>query len=326
MKVYNEDIDVLLKELLKSNELPPPALVQHVKCAAENVTQRPYKRGRNRLFRTFALAALCLIISISAVAAFGANIFGVRDLLLPNPGPMGTIEQPDGTAEEFTMDFISLQGFAGSPEHAAAVAWQNFLHNIDGSNTLIISGDIDLDRLPEKFSEYEIIFENDLPEIPEEYAFYGVLLPGQREKLHEILETYELRILGALTQYDDLETFHASVADGPFLDDRITAYPGYRFESGTFQFDGQYGDIWFQFRSSRKGVFDTVFLMIDDVQNFTERNFENVHSTELTLMQSTNASLIILETETAFIVVSIGRINQSELEQFANLIDFRQLK
>ena len=63
-----------------------------------------------------------------------------------------------------------------------------------------------------------------------------------------------------------------------------------------------------------------------------------MHGTELLLMQSANQSFIIAETETAFVVVNLsvgpeGAMNdarylldRNELEHFADLINFRQLR
>ena len=300
------DIDLLLKEALQSKELPPPALIHQVKSVANLEAPRKQRRCGSRLLRNLAIAAFCLVIGVSAIA-FPANFFGLRDLILPDTETDTIIiERPDGALEELSVQLISLQGFAGSPEHAAAVAWQNFLDTYDIEATLGAT-------------------DNSWGEVPEQYWVYGAYSLEMVDKIHEIMERYGLALFGERLDIRTPEELQASIAYGPLFSDDSIWFAGYQFTCGTFQFDGQFGEIGFQVRSSRKGVFDNVFLNIGNIADYTEWNYENVHGTQLLLMQSDHKSLILLETEMTFIIVNImtGTI---ELEQFADLIDFGQLR
>ncbi|MCL2828841.1 MAG: hypothetical protein FWD99_08930 [Oscillospiraceae bacterium] len=308
-------IDRLLKQALQANEAPSPDLIERVKFAANGGTRRKSVRGRKPLFRNLLIAALCLLFVVSATA-FGTNFFGfgLQDMALPSPEPI-VFEYPDGTVEEFSMTLISLQ-HPDTPEHAAAVAWQTFLNAYD------------IDATGGNWSD-----------VSPEYRIYGAYSLEMVEKIREITAYYELSLLGEMLDIRTEEEFHASIAYGPFLNDAIDWFTGYQFESGTFQGDGQFGNIGFQLRFARRGVFDYVFLNVGDIADFTEWTFQNTFGMPMLLLQSTHASLIILETEAASIRVNIlagtagDRWNPdappfgpSDLEHFANLIDFGQLR
>ena len=319
MTPYNRDVDTILKEALQSNELPPPVLIHQVKAAAEDAKRNKQKRGGSRLLKQLAVAALCLIVGLSATA-LATNFFGLWDLALPDPELSFFVEHPDGTVEEQPVQLISLQGFAGSPEHAAGVAWQTFLNAYDLEATLAATG-------------------NSWGDVPEQYWMYGAYSLEMVEKIHEIAERYELSLLGAMLDIRTQEEFQKSIASGPLFADDSVGFMGYLFESGTFRLDGYFEKIGFQLGSSRKGVFDNVFLNVGDIANFEEWNYENVHGTTLLLMQRDYQSLIFLETETAFITVNIlagtegnrlytgaAPFTRDEMEQFADLIHFEHLR
>ncbi|MCL2427125.1 MAG: hypothetical protein FWD05_12415 [Oscillospiraceae bacterium] len=282
---------------------------------------------------------------------------------------------PDGTLDDFTipMDKMLLAGFAGSPEFEAAMEWINRGVYVDGVEVrwdeetrvfvTVETGEFFADEIiivdcqeccingipPEFLEGHAIIIVSDRDIIPEVYQWYGASSWSDVDKIHEIIERHGLVLYGELFDYwnenRSWNEFQESVANEPFIDnsdDNFTLHPGYRWESGTFQFEAQYDDIWFVLRSSRKGVFDTVIISNLDIDDFSDEwAFENRYGTPLILTQSANMSFIIADTETAFIVVTIHAGTQSsvdywrgttqhatrsDLEDFADLIDFRQLK
>jgi len=260
------DIDAVLKETLKSNEIPPIGLIHRAKFAAMEQRQ-----GGNRLARSLAVVALCIFLVGGSITAFATNFLGLRNLILPGGEP--------------STQLISLQGFAGSKEHAAAAEWQSFLSTYDVAAVVAALG-------------------NNWGDVPEEYRPYGAYDMTMAEKIREIAGKYELSLFGKMSDLAQ-EELQAGIATGPLFTDDSIWFGGYLYESGTFQFDAGHGDLGFQFRSSRKGVFDNVFLNIGDIANYSEWNYKNAQGTPLLLMQSGDKSLILLETDTAFIVVNV---------------------
>ena len=288
------EFDAILKDTLQSNEIPPPGLIYRAKYAAAGGGQRV-----KHLARTLAVAAACIFLVGGSVTAYATNFLGLRDLILRGAKPDPSVQ------------LISLQGFAGSREYAAAAEWQNFLSTYDAQAAAAAAG-------------------NDWGGVPEEYRDYRAYDMTMAEKIREITGKYGLSLFGKSTDLAQ-EALQASIANGPLFTDKSIRFGGYLFESGTFQFDAEQGNLIFQFRSSRKGVFDNVFLNVGDIAQYAEWNYTNAHGTPLLLLQSREKSLILLETDAAFIVVNVlagtdGLFARGELEHLADLIDFGQLK
>ena len=284
------EFDAILKDTLQSNEIPPPGLVYQAKYAAR-------EQRRNHFVRTLTVAATCIFLIGGSITAFATNFLGLRDLILPGSKP--------------ATQLISLQGFTGSPEYAAAAEWQSFLNTYDAQAAAAAAG-------------------GDWGDVPEEYRDYRAFDMTMVEKIREIAGKYGLALFGKRTDLAQ-EALQARIAGGPLFTDDSISFGGYLFESGTFQFDAEQGDLIFQFRSSRKGVFDNVFLNAGDIAGYAEWNYTNAQGTPLLLLQSRDKSLILLETGTAFLAVNVlagtdSLFARGELEHLADLIDFGQLK
>jgi hypothetical protein len=265
-----------------------------------------------------AMAILLLLVSGIALAV-ATDFLGIQGLFLSTQ-PFSTGDS-DGSTEEISLAFISLQGFVGTPEHAAAVRWQAFRNSYDPDNTGF-SADSDGSWM----------------QVPAQYRDYGAFTPEMIAEIHNIAAIYGLSLMGEAHTIHADEPIPAHLASGPFLDDALLRLSGFYRESGLFQFGGQYGDIPFSFRLARKGVFDNEVFITSGYAAYTEWQFENRHGTPLLLVQSAGYSLLITETEEAFVVVTISGgtktsglhldlppFSSSDLEHFADLIDFRQL-
>ena len=304
-----------------------------------------------------------------------------QDYTVSYDGFSGTEEQyramsPDGTLDDFTvtMNELLLAGIAGSPEYEAAMEWRtrDHFYYVDGigkirwdveSQTMVDAetGEYIADAImyfdsqetldsmtPEELEGLIVMLESEQDDIPELYRRYGANSLSDVEKINEITAKYGLVLYGELTDYYNngrsWNEFQNSIAIAPFVDNSdnlFVLHPGYRWESGTFQFDGQYDGAGFQLRSSRKGVFDTVILGHIDLSEYSDEwVYENTHGTKLILVQSPDYSFIIADTETSFIVVSLHagtfektdwdgvsiHLTPSGLENIANSIDFSKLK
>lgn len=336
---------------------------------------------KRRTPKAISIVATVAILTVAlAGTAFSANVFGVRDFIIPNPHLAFTsvdVQPEDAPLDdaEVPMSELLLAGFLNSPEYQAAMEWRNrnqsayvylegignvrwdeesaaFVHAETGAfvtkGIMTVENQETLDSLtPEELEDYIVILCR-RDELPEVYQWYWASSWAEVEVIDEIAERHGLALYGEIFNYyhenRSWEEFQASIATEPFIDNAdaaFTLHPGYRWEGGTFQFDAQYGDIWFQFRSNRKGVFDVVIAGHADRPAFTDEwVYENVHGTTLLLAQRADQSLILADTETAFILISIGAgtgtrtdwegatllLTPSDLEHFADLIDFSQLR
>jgi len=311
------DIDIILSDTLKSNELPPPGLIDKIKSTADSENMSNQKHGVKRLSRVLIAAVASGLIIGATVTAVATNFFGLRDMTLPGPDAPDAYDTPVGTIAAPPVQLVTLQGFPGSPEHAAAVEWQEYYNTLDINLILEVYGDS--------------------WHMPEEYWNYGAYSPEMVYKIHEILEKYDLALFGRMMlEVETPELYLDSIAKGPIFTDSSINYYGYKYESGTFQFDSNYGGVGFQFRASRKGVFDNVFLNITDLNDYTEWSYTNAFGTQLFLMQSAYKSLILSDTDDFFIAVNImagaetgqwsPAFSSNDLEKFADLIDLGQIR
>jgi len=322
------EIDNKLKATLCSNDFLPPQIMKKIKAVANNTTQLQGKRSKNSFLRVLVAAALCTILLMSATA-LAMNIFRMRDLELPVNEEDKIVRgiMPDGEVVERPVQLITYS-YPGTPEYAAAVEWQEYLNTFDKNAVYA-------DPANDHF----------FLSIPEKYWHYGVWSQQMVDKLDEIVNRHGLslfgRMIGITSKLDhtNQEELQSLIAYGPLFTDASITFAGYMFEDGTFKFDGGYGDVRFFFRHSRKGVLDPTSINVGNIDDYTEWNYTNTHGIPLHLMQSSERSFIYFETETAYIFVGISAgtesnnwfksappFTDSDLEAFADLIDFDQLR
>lgn len=295
---------------------------------------------KRNLTKIFLVAAIITILSaVMFITAYAVNLFGLRDMLLPddippimllvdnegkeiiNPGlPWEEFVEtnPDAVEMEYHLDSVVLQGFPGSPEYEAAQMWW---------------------RMHQTPFEGVRLSPKEIAEV------HGLIYQSQ----DDLTNYYEI-------DRNDFEPFLARIAYEPFIkeDESLLVFPGSVYDLGTFNFGGWYGNSEFSMRSTRKGTFDTAFWQVTDINTF-EWSYNNINGSELLLMQSKNYSVIIADTEAAFIVITINggmepfynewcvkefqdgtenpsvqtvliQITQADLEEFADMIDFTKLK
>lgn len=304
----------------------------------------------------FAVAVICLIAALSTAALAAGYWFGLRDLALPtdtappastgadspdiqnpsnpsdstsSPDPQDPSGNPPVTENPHGPARISLQGYAGSPECKALVEWTDFLAGYDQDGSILAaigSGDTGLDYT---------------------YFLYGCYTQEMADKLDEIAGKYALSLHGGMTFYANVDELMGAIADRRFLGDGISAYPGYVYEDGTFQFpggfvvfdpnyggSGAYGLMPLEMRRCPKGTMDYVALGIGSFDDYTEWVYETDCGVTVCLAQSAYKSLIIAELDNAFVTVNVlvdmphNRIAMpaSALEALADAIDFTALK
>ena len=309
-------VDTLLTHALKSDEVPPPALVREAKLLVENIGYSQEARKTRRMNKTTrSLLIAALIILFVATTAFTTmyviHLRSVRELHIPGGPETLEFGLPDGTIDEMPTAIISLQGFAGSPEHSAAARWISFIETYDPDGAILAEIGDTLGLPPEYI----------------EYVRHGAYTMEMVEEIRAILDYYGLSLLGDAIDFHTAESLYL-IAYNSFMDSTFVSGWGLYYTSGAFQLD-----VWtytggFQIRLTPKGFFDTVYMNVGDIEAFTEWKFENIHGTELLLAlgRNDNMSLIIYDREDAFITVNVGFETKDELENFANMIDFTQLR
>ena len=85
---------------------------------------------------------------------------------------------------------------------------------------------------------------------------------------------------------------------------------GYYYGDGTFQLDGTlplegHGEVEYQLRRTAKGVLDTAALNVSDADGFDQWETTSAGGNKLLLALGERRALIVAETATAFVVVTV---------------------
>ena len=260
---------------------------------------------QKRLFLIAAMIALLLLLVGCAVV-----LLGLQDARL------GNYTYDIGFGQTQSGDFVSLQGFAGSPEYQAAQEWRDFCQTYDSDGSIIAS------------------IGNKPTGLDAKYSLYTVYTQDMADKLEEICEKYGLALR---TQLDFLETNEDMFqrVGGDFLKENITPFPGYIYEDGTFDFDGDAnvdGEIiCFQFRRSVKGTFDDVYLNLKNISLYVESHSKTPTGDDLLLAVGPDRGVILGDLGDCFISVNVlagdgQTITAEMLKTIANSFDYAILK
>ncbi len=285
------------------------------------------KPNRNITKKIVCVAAVIAVLTSLCFTAYAANLFGLRDLLLPqkqevqlplNPDDTTQGEiSPDRVQDSYVADVISLAGFANTQEAKATAEWQAFLNSYD-------PGPLD----------------NSIFGAGTDYVYYQVYDQTMADKLDEIIAKYDLKLHNSMV--DDLYTDEAlcDQVGGDFLGEN-RAYSTYMYEDGTFKFDGEldlegYGLLDYQFQRCVRGSFTDILLNIGDVNDYTEWVYATQDGTAVTLALSAYKAVIIADLPDSFVTINVlagtetqhggsfssGLFDAADLERFADSFDF----
>ena len=212
-------------------------------------------------------------------------------------------------------DMISLQGYAGSPEYQAALAWAEFLHGYDRDGAVLAS----VGNAPTPWTE--IYGANG----------YNVYSQEMADRIESIAAEYGLSFHSGFTSasVDELRSRF-----GDFCSEIRDGY-GYCYADGTFQCDCDNGKGMFQIRRCMKGVLDTIGLNVGDADQYEQWEYQTACGETVLLALAPHHALILAESEQSFTVVSVmagsdpglsgAVISAAELEALADSIDFSVL-
>ena len=296
----------------------------------EELFMHQNKSRKPRIAALVLAAALTLALAVGAYAVYRSR---VQDLVLRSsetPAPANAeAAAPSPTPESQSYDplpgnsdMISLQGYAGSPEYQAALAWAEFKHGYDRDGS-------ELRKVGNKPTEWD-----------EKYNFngYGVYTQEMADRIDAIAAQYGLALHSGGMQFGTVAELESRFGD--FLS--TYQYGGYFYEDGTFQCDCNQNGIDFQLRRSMKGVLDTVTLNVNDADQFEQWEYQTACGKTVLLALGPQKALILADLEDAFVAVNIiagtqtppteaevtmdlGPVTAQWMEALADSIDFSVL-
>ncbi len=292
----------------------------HTSINEEDIIMHRKQNGKPRAFALLLAAALALALAVSAAAIYRGRL---QDLVLrgaetPEAADAAQAAPDSPAAEprsqtydplEKGKDTISLQGYAGSPEYRAALAWAEFLHGYDRDGA-------ELKKVGNRPTGFE-----------EKYSFngYHVYTQAMADKIDELAGQYGLALHTGGIQAATEEELEARFGD--FLS--VRRWSGYYYEDGTFQCDCEAGGAAFQLRRCVKGTLDTVLLNVADAEQFEQWEYETACGKTVLLALGPEKALILADLEGSFVTVNVLAGKQSpdpftaaRLEALADSVDF----
>lgn len=293
----------------------------HYKAPARAKVKAPKK--------LIAAACAAALVVTGSVTAFASNWFGLNDMVMSRHAAVST---------EYG-DSISLIGYMESDEAKACAEWNAFLDTYDSDSTILSQ------------------IGNNPTEFDKEYGMYLVYTQEMADKLDEIADKYNLKLLRSLAVYDDTPAFLKAVGKGNFI---ITSagvkneiYGGHIYNDGSFGYDGSFfvtrtfdgeggpieaqDEIGYQLSSFKKGVLNEVFLTIGDADSYETSYYTTKSGAEVMIAYSSFKTLLIPDSNDPFIVVNIlagrddsdmgdGVVTLDEIKTMADTFDFAALK
>lgn len=263
------------------------------------------KVSRKRVILIAAVITLLLLL-----AGCAAILLGLEDL------SFGPFQAPYTDTPSETREYISLQGFAGTPEYLAGKEWLTFRESYDTDGKLLASAPFD-----------------DYVE-PEAYWVYNCYTKEMVDKANEILEKYDLNMpLRSIMDVSSEELFDAVGIEGivsPEASDSFTLGTGSYFDDGSFEVEGNTlhasqleTGLYFHYLCLKKGTLYDRYGIIENPAAYEQWEYTTKDGTHLLMAVGTEESLLIADKKECFISVSISSsLNRKTFEAIADGLDF----
>lgn len=244
--------------------------------------------SRRSVRRITAVAAVIAAMVVLSTVAVAADLFGLRQLLLP--GSQGS---------------ISLAGYQASPESQALAEWRTYL------DSDVKQQDVGISEGPSRFSLYQVYtadMEEKLQEIAEKYDLTLHTQVVRQAQYPEAFESWDA-FLGQRNRAYDARMYE----DGTFL-----------FEGECDLEDGT--TVSYQMIRSVRGSFTDGLLTVGDVEDYREWTYEAACGQPVTLALSMEQGLLLTDLGDCLVTVNIpGGAAEKQLEALADSLDFKAL-
>ena len=292
--------------------------------------EQPKKRFVNRRLWTTLLAATFLI-ALFTVTAYAMGWFGLRERMIesvPASTPAVTESGSNETAAPAPTSepkrWVSLNGYADSPEYLANAEWLRFREEYLASHT-ITNNNSWMNGLDE--------------ETVNTCHYYGVYDRAMLDELNTLADQYDLRLHTHQVSPYTLEDFYLIAGTGAFLTEGNGV--GYIYEDGSFklEYDGEQRNVLVTVMKNLSGSILPLSSGMDDPDHYQEWEYTNAHGDTVLMAfnehrEDIDASIadlrIFFDMDGVYIMVHAAfyepeTVSQEACEQLADRIIFHEL-
>ena len=314
-----ENIEDSSVDLEETNVVSSERIKELTKMKINELGAAPKRKSKKTIITVLSAVAVVSALGITTFAAINGGLasrtFG-KSTWAPEDE---TYVDSDG--EEYTFperEFISLQGYADSPEFQATGEWLEFEDGYDRDFSIVTAFDEEVKR-------------TGVDPFEEKYGAYLIYSQEMADKVDEITAKYNLQLHKNLS---DCDTDIVREKFGNVFSEEVFG-AGYMYDDGTFQLDCTYKNIEFQIRRCMRGYFDTVYLNVGNIDNYEQWTYVTKDGYTVYLgIRSDGHAVISIDLEDSFVSMSImpwdSDLNQvihtrEELEDLVDQIDFSLL-
>ena len=296
-----ENIEDSSVDLEETNVVSSERIKELTKMKINELGVAPKRKSKKTIITVLIAVAVVSALGITTFAAINGGLasrtFG-KSTWAPEDE---TYVDSDG--EEYTFperEFISLQGYADSPEFQATGEWLEFEDGYDRDFSIVTAFDEEVKR-------------TGVDPFEEKYGAYLIYSQEMADKVDEITAKYNLQLHKNLSDCDT---------------DIVREKFGNVFSEEVF-------GAGFQIRRCMRGYFDTVYLNVGNIDNYEQWTYVTKDGYTVYLgIRSDGHAVISIDLEDSFVSMSImpwdSDLNQvihtrEELEDLVDQIDFSLL-
>ena len=288
---------------------------------------RPRKMNR-KLWTTLLVAAI--IVSLFTVTAYAMGWFGLRERMIESVPEAESAVTESGNEENAATPttepkrWVSLNGYADSPEYLANAEWLRFREEYPSSHT-ITNDNSWMNGLDE--------------ETVNTCHYYGVYDRNMLDELNALAEQYGLRLHTHQVTPLTLEDFYRAAGTGACLTEGSGS--GYIYEDGSFKLEtsGTKSNVFLSILKNLSGTILPLSSGMDKPENYEEWEYTNINGDTVLLAfnerrEDIDASMadlrIFFDMDGVFIMAHAGfydgePVTKSDCEAIADRIIFHEL-
>ena len=309
-----EDSSVNIEE---QNVVSSERIKEMTKMKINQYGYKEKKRSRKGIVTVGIAVAVIAALGASAYAAIKGGLIGAsfgRSSWSPSIEEDIKYSLPE-------REFLSVVGYADSPEYKATAEWIKFEDSYDRDRKILEAHDAEIKRTGvDPF---------------EEYSCYLVWSQEMVDKINEITAKYNLKLHENMTDCDEkiLKEKYGDIFSGDFEGG------GYMYDDGTFQLDATCSGINFQIRRCMRGYFDTTYLNIGNKANYEEYEYTTKSGVKVTIAIGKNSLgmkkwIVMADLENSFVTININSFDydlnehdysKEDIQALADSIDFTKL-